>query len=104
MADINWQPIETAPKDGTRILIYVPGNSFGDDHGLGCLTARWEQERFFYREYRPTGRSGCMELFREEERIGAWVIGGDLWSDSTLELTNLNFQPTYWRPSPEPPA
>lgn len=32
-----WQPIETAPKDGTEILVYAPGF---------CQTALWESYTF----------------------------------------------------------
>jgi hypothetical protein len=40
----NWQPIETAPKDGTKILIF--------DNGV--YTARWKDEARYYQfETRP---------------------------------------------------
>ena len=36
---MNWQPIETAPKDGTKILIY-------DVHALICVCS-WEAVPFY---------------------------------------------------------
>ena len=34
---MDWQPIETAPKDGTRILAYWPADSFYA-HEMQCET------------------------------------------------------------------
>ena len=31
---MNWQPIETAPRDGTSVLCWLPSVMFGKNHPL----------------------------------------------------------------------
>lgn len=71
---MEWQPIETAPKDGTEIII------FGADTGMGPNdephTSRGVVTMAFW--FKPWGG---WETFN-----GAWVLGA-----------------TYWLPLPPPP-
>ena len=69
----NWQPIETAPKDGTCILV---GNRYGT----------WVAKHMpvYPSGYRPSSPWFCMMLNREY-----MYVLGDL--------------PTHWMPLPEPP-
>jgi hypothetical protein len=39
---MNWQPISTAPTDGTRILLYYPPMKFGRQPRTVC--GKWERE------------------------------------------------------------
>ena len=73
-AQAKWQPIETAPKDGTRILIW---------DGYMCL-ATW---------------SDCCNHGQFETAPG-WQIFQceDSWHSVAA------YNPTYWQPLPEPPA
>lgn len=70
---MNWQPIETAPRDGTAILAYTTRDKFA---GFGPLPniARWQITRFSQASSLP------------------------YWSKFPLD-----FQPTHWMPLPEPP-
>jgi hypothetical protein len=43
---LKWQPIETAPKDGCEVLLYVPYNYAGKNVVMG----RWEGGRFCNQE------------------------------------------------------
>lgn len=70
-----WQPIETAPKDGTRVLLFRPR------HGVVC--GRWDDDKYAKR-VRPYWSN-------DQER---------LWG--TLETRDN--QPTHWMPLPEPPV
>src|SRR5690348_16271156 len=43
---MNWQPIETAPKDGTRVLVYAPGHlhmigAWIEHHGYTYIGPAW---------------------------------------------------------------
>lgn len=69
-----WQPIETAPKDGTRILFALPYVWCG-----------------YWRCERPVG----MPDYRWDE---TWIG----WTREAFEDRPLN--PTHWMPLPDPPA
>ena len=43
---MGWQPIETAPKDGTRIIIYVAGQ-INDEPTQIAQWAEWSDETPF---------------------------------------------------------
>jgi hypothetical protein len=75
---MTWQPIETAPKDGTRILIW------DDDEG-GYEIGFWSSNH--------------------ESWLDNDICDGDpgkYWPGDLLG--NTIFEPTHWMPLPEPPA
>ncbi len=74
---MKWQPIETAPKDGTRILIF-------DDHGVQFI-AKWSDEAEHGYDMRAPG----------------WQIHychEDLWYSAATNTAS------HWMPLPDPPA
>ena len=76
LADQEWRPIETAPKDGTKVLVY--------DESYGLPQKAWFGKDHF-----------------DEEHEG-WLFGdGDDYSCG-LYFTPIN--PTHWMPLPKPPT
>jgi len=73
-----WQPIETAPKDGTDVLLVGPSNVVG----FGC----WMDERF------PAIECGVPV----ECGVDPGWYATSMWPGSE--------QPTFWQPLPAPPA
>jgi hypothetical protein len=71
-----WQPIETAPKDGYPYLFFYP-------NGIGMTR--------YSARYWATG----------EWRVGAKTIT-EGWSDEWRQL-RLQDEPSHWMPLPEPP-
>lgn len=72
---MDWRPIETAPKDGTPVLMFYP-KLFG-------------MERWSIRYW----------------ATGEWFVGGKTitegWSDHYRQL-RLHTEPTHWKPLDTP--
>ena len=79
-----WQPIETAPKDGTQILVCRAGDEIG-------ANAKVEITEWY-----------TVERWRFEERSdGAF----NRVRDAPIEGWNGNgHRATHWMPLPEPPV
>lgn len=77
--DDRWQPIETAPKDGTTVLLKCPHmNAIVSGHYGEVTDGDWEM-----------GYSYWME----------WLIDDELWIQEDLSQA-----PTHWMPLPKAPA
>lgn len=72
---MTWEPIETAPKDGTRILVF--------DHGV--WPAHWTEEC-----EKGNGESGPGWQIYECEMDAWYALAADT--------------PTHWMPLPSPPT
>jgi hypothetical protein len=85
-SSVDWQPIETAPHDGTWILL-CGGKCTGegpDPWQAACVTACWDAENYYA---------------RREMRAGSWVRS--YWDAWHLCLYDA---PTHWAPLPKGPA
>ena len=75
---MGWQPIETAPKDGTFVLLYG-------------IRSHWQGPRANGPRPRKLGEPSV--------RQGHWSSG--LWQTGDLSRWEA---PTHWMPLPEPPS
>ena len=74
VVDDGWQPIETAPKDGTRVMAYWPD----------CY-----------------GNNAAAQV---ESWFGPWSKGNAKMTwQSAFEWDDGHNSPTHWRPLPAPP-
>ena len=82
-----WQPIESAPKDGTPIQVKIPG------HGSDNLI-RWS-EGFMDEHENPCG---CWEWAGDNEPPECWT-DGVCWASNEDHVASV--QPTEWKlPTP----
>ena len=76
----DWQPIETAPKDGTKILVGRDGHQ--------TTTGVWVEDK---------GRTLVPDLNEPY-----WEKFDHSWWDVVFSEDEW-FSPTHWMPLPEPP-
>jgi hypothetical protein len=75
-----WQPIETAPKDGREVLLF--GIWAGEIHGLNAD---------------PTIAVGAWQGGKSDYQ------GDDFWALTGGDVYACWMRPTHWMPLPEPP-
>ena len=80
----DWQPIETAPKDGTAILVWCPG-TVDSVHVSKLMVAVWDPDEWNADDVRGAFRYN---------RYDSGVYGVLDWDD----------EPTHWMPLPKPPV
>lgn len=84
---LEWQPIETAPKDGTDILVADPTQEFSQDR---VERARyWEGKWCVVNAYYFLTDLSKIEEISKEQKL----------DDMPLYIIS----PTHWMPLPEPP-
>jgi hypothetical protein len=88
-----WQRIETAPTDGTRVLLYFPHGLAYFDH-VGKLGS--------VREYVFTGR---YQPGMEDLETGGWIDGRfDVDVECEDDIANEESCATHWMPIPSAPG
>ena len=79
---MNWQPIHTAPRDGTKILGYCP---------------KWGIRETRMRFYKV----GSLGFKRWQKGEGPQEMGWE-WQEHQNNWSST-WQPLQWQPLPEPP-
>ncbi len=76
----SWQPIETAPKDGRNIDLWVVDSNGAGERAPDCywLADEWAETPHWRQRYAECGPTGSS--------------------------TRLDCTPTHWMPRPNPPA
>ena len=89
----DWQPIETAPKDGTPILL---GRKAADEDDWGISTLGWWQDS------EPDGVD-CMgsDAGFIDYQVNNFFPGRSFGAEKHRYRES---QPTHWMPLPEPPS
>lgn len=86
LAERGWQPIETAPRDGTAVQARIPG------HGSDNIIV-WVADALVDENEQPCGAWAFAE---EQEPPDDWTDG---WCWEVNEDGNRSSWPTEWKPA-----
>jgi hypothetical protein len=81
---MDWQPIETAPKDGAVFLVYLPDGRPGGRKDDRVWLCTWDSY--------TDAQSGLFP---------GWIQPLNVVKSGSQPVYRLN--PTHWMPLPEPP-
>ena len=85
---MDWQPMETAPRDGTDIQARIPG------HGSDNVIA-WQVDAFLDEDESPCGG---WAFTTDQEPPACWT-DGICWQSNEDEQASI--QPTHWKSLPK---
>lgn len=90
-----WQPIETAPKGGTAVILYCPQGDGNPGSTYRVTAGQWFSSDGGTTEYRDS--EGRWIGQDDEEPWAGWVSMDGGFSEDTM-------MPTHWHPLPAPPS
>ena len=94
-----WQPIETAPRNGSWLWVYVPSIRIPKNNGKFQQT----MARYLSAKWHPfTGNNKMHSLPKQALMLGEKF--GGYWTSHQKGRTPTAGMPTHWMPLPPPPS